>query len=195
MAINHVSVVPLDVERVLHDQTVIIEDGRIRVIAPSSDIDTSSSPTVLDGTRKYLMPGLADMHVHFWSPGDAPLFLAHGVTLVRNMSGAPFHLALQQQVERGEMPGPLIVTTGPIIEGDSFLLPTWNRATNPADAERIVRECVQRGYVQIKVYNALTSDTLHAIGQTAATCKVRMTGHCPTAMTFEEAIAAGMSNG
>jgi hypothetical protein len=56
-----------------------------------------------------------------------------------------------------------------------------------------VRGCVQRGYAQIKVYNALTSDTLHALGQTAAKCDVRMTGHCPTAMTFEEAITAGMS--
>jgi hypothetical protein len=193
LAITHVAVVPLDTERVLPDQTVIIEHGRIQVLAPSNEVDISSLPAVLDGAGKYLMPGLADMHVHYWSPGDAPLFLAQGVTLVRNMSGAPFHLALQQQVERGEMPGPRIITTSPIVEGDSFLLPLWYRATHPADAERIVQECVQRGYEQIKVYNALTSDTLQALGQAAATCNVRMTGHCPTAMTFEEAIAAGMS--
>jgi imidazolonepropionase-like amidohydrolase len=193
VAITHATVVPMDTERLLFDQTILIEDGYITALAPSSSVPVESFFTVVDGAGKYVIPGLADMHVHYWSPGDAPLFLAHGVTRVRNMSGAPFHLALQQQVERGETPGPRIITTSPIIEGDSFLLPLWYRATHAVDAERIVRECVQRGYEQIKVYNALTSDTLHALGQAAVTFHVRLTGHCPNVMTFEEAIDAGMS--
>jgi cytosine/adenosine deaminase-related metal-dependent hydrolase len=87
LAITHVTVVPMDTERLLPDHTVVLEDGRIRALAPSGSLDVAGVPgaQVVDGTGKYLLPGLADMHVHYWNPGVAALFLANGVTLVRNM--------------------------------------------------------------------------------------------------------------
>ena len=119
LAITHATVVPMDTERLLPDHTVVIEDGRIRTLAPSGSVDVTRTPgvQVVDGTGKYLLPGLADMHAHYWDPGVAALYLANGVTLVRNMWGAPFHLALRRQVQEGRLPGPRIVTTTPIIDG------------------------------------------------------------------------------
>ncbi|MGH7538298.1 MAG: hypothetical protein ACREMF_06665 [Gemmatimonadales bacterium] len=62
------------------------------------------------------MPGLADMHVHT-SERDLPLFLANGVTLVREMNGSPTHVALRARIERGELLGPRLVVTSPLLTG------------------------------------------------------------------------------
>jgi Amidohydrolase family len=195
LAITHITVVPMDTERLLFDQTVVIEDGHITTVVPSSAIEPADiqGAQVVDGSGKYVMPGLADMHVHYWAPGDFAMFLANGVTVVRNMSGAPFHLTLQQKVRQGELPGPHIVTTGPIVEGAGPVPPTWRIVTQPEEAERLVHQCAERGYQQIKVYNRLTPASLRALGQAAASTGLRLTGHCPNTMTFEEAIAAGMT--
>lgn len=91
LAITHVNVIPMDTERTLPDQTVLIENDRIVAIGPTCSIPLELSYMVIDGTDKYLMPGLADMHVHYWSPSEACLFLAQGVTVVRNMAGSPYH--------------------------------------------------------------------------------------------------------
>ena len=99
LAIAHVTVVPMDAERLFPDHTVIVEDGVIRALVPSSALEAEGLP-VVDGSGKYLMPGLADMHVHYWDPGEFALYLANGVTLVRNMFGAPLHLELEQRVQR-----------------------------------------------------------------------------------------------
>lgn len=86
LAITHVNVLAMDENRLLTDQTVILEDGYIRVLEPDQNRDVTVMQQV-DGSGKYLLPGLADMHVHYWNrgenPGEFALFLANGVTLVR----------------------------------------------------------------------------------------------------------------
>jgi imidazolonepropionase-like amidohydrolase len=199
LAITHVTVVPMDTERLLPDHTVVLEDGRIRTLAPSGSVDVTRTPgaRVVDGTGKYLLPGLADMHVHYWDPEAAALYLANGVTLVRNMWGAPFHLALRRQVQEGRLPGPRIVTTTPIIDGpDQRGRTLWPGATlldDPAQAAPLVRRYAARGYEQVKVLGQVTPDALRALGGAARAVGQRLTGHCPNAMAYEEAIDAGMA--
>ena len=193
MAIINVAVVPMDESRVLHDHTVVIDDGSITAVGPSAAMDTAGMPTV-DGSDRYLLPGLADMHVHYWTPGDSALFLANGVTLVRNMAGAPFHLELQRQIHDGELPGPRIVTASPIIDRVSPPLPTWRAADEPRAAKCLTGQLAARGYQQIKVLNSLNLETLHAICDEASLAGLRVTGHCPDGATFEQAIEAGMSS-
>ncbi len=193
LAVTHVTIIPMDLERLLADQTLLIENGRIVAMGPSSSFELAPGYAVVEGIGKYLLPGLADMHVHFSSPGDAILFLAHGVTMVRNMAGTPFHLAFQRHVQQHKLPGPFMVTTGPLLEGAAPVLPTWKVVAQPDEAESIVHACVERGYQQIKVYNLIQPEVLHALGLAAAQLGVRVVGHCPDAMTFEEAIAAGMT--
>ena len=196
LAVAHVTVVPMDAERLFPDHTVIIEDGVIRALAPSSALETEGLP-VVDGSGKYLMPGLADMHVHYWDTGEFALYLANGVTFVRNMFGAPLHLELEQRVQRGELPGPHIITTSPIIDGPGpDGQPIWPGSAllvQPEQAGPLVRQYAADGYQQIKAYSQLTRETLQALGMASAEAGLRMTGHCPNGLTFEEAIAAGMT--
>jgi hypothetical protein len=196
LAIAHVTVVPMDEEHLLPDYTVVIEDGFIRAMGPSSEINTDDM-RIVDGSRKYLMPGLADMHVHFEDSSEFAMFLANGVTLVRQMWGSSRHLAWERKVQRGELPGPHVVPTSPIIDGanrrghvvhaGSVLL------TDPAGADGLVAGYAASGYRQIKVYSLLSRETLQALGRASSRYGLRMVGHCPQAVTFEEAIAAGMS--
>ena len=193
MAITNVAVVPMDQNRVLPHQTVVIDDGFIKTIGPSVSVSTAGMSTV-DGSNKYLMPGLADMHVHYWTPRDPALFLANGITLVRNMAGAPFHLELQRQIQDGELPGLHIVTTSPIVDRMPPLLPTWRAADGPSTGKRLTGQLAARGYQQIKVLNSLSLETLHAVCDQASLAGLRVTGHCPDGATFEQAIAAGISS-
>ncbi|WP_161977127.1 amidohydrolase family protein [Dictyobacter kobayashii] len=193
LAITHVTVIPMDTERILPDQTVLIEDDRIVAMGPASAIPLEAFYTVIDGTDKYLMPGLTDMHVHYWSPNEAALFLAHGVTVVRNMAGNPYHLALQQQLQRKKLPGPLLYTTSPLIEGGPPIHSAWRAMTNADDAAKLVHTYAERGYQQIKIYNQLKPDVVRAMGQAARELGIRMVGHCSNFMTFEEASEAGQS--
>lgn len=118
-----VYVVPMDTERILDDQTVIVRDGIIEMIGARQNVVVPDTAFIVDGQGKYLMPGLADMHVHINNENDLLLFVAHGVTTVQNMwgykglprfMGLPNQLALRDKIEQGKLPGPIIYTAGPI---------------------------------------------------------------------------------
>src|SRR4051794_36384301 len=99
IAFVNVNVVPFDRERVLEGQTVIVREGRITQFGPTSKVKVPAGALKIDGRGKYLMPGLADMHVHLSAQPDLAsqqlqLFLTNGVTTVRNMIGKPEHLLL-----------------------------------------------------------------------------------------------------
>lgn len=105
-------------------QTVVIEDGRISRLGRAGDVPTAGL-AVVDGTGRYLMPGLTDMHAHLFAPSDLNLYLANGVTLVRDLWGSPLRLAMRDLVARGELLGPRIVAGSPIIDGPlSRIVPT-----------------------------------------------------------------------
>lgn len=196
LAITQVSVVTMESRRILEDQTVVVEDGVIRALAPSATHDVTGMQ-VIDGSGKYLTPGLADMHTHITDAGVLRLYLANGVTQVRNMDGLPFHLALARMVERGTLAGPRLVTVSPLIDGFGTqgltARPRSLVLMDPAQAEPMAQRLVKRGYREMKAYQWLTLDALGALGRAAAHAGVRMAGHCPDGITFEQAMAAGMS--
>src|SRR5262249_43528998 len=155
IAIRNVNVVPMDTERIEVDQTVLLRDATIERIGPAKQIMVPRAATVIDGRGKYLVPGLADMHAHLADPSDPPgtaeaelmLFLANGVTTIRNMRGFPSHLSLRDKVARGELLGPTIITAGTGLDGES--------AKSPADGEAAVRQQKALGYDLIKVLPGL----------------------------------------
>src|SRR5262249_27152642 len=118
-----VTMVPMDAERRLPDQTVVVRGGRLAHGGPSSTVPVPAGALRIDGRGKFLMPGLADMHVHLYTRDDLLLFLANGVTFVRNMWGSPQDLVWRARVERGELLGPTIYTAGPLLDGSP---PIWN---------------------------------------------------------------------
>jgi imidazolonepropionase-like amidohydrolase len=196
LVIAGATLIPMDGERRRRGLSVLIEDGTIVAIAPAAELAASGAET-LDATGMFLVPGLCDMHVHYWEPLDANLFLASGVTLVRNMSGSPFHLDLRRRVERGELAGPRLVTTSPMVDGlgeDGATV--WRGAASlvdPLAAAGMVAGYAAQGYEQIKAYSWLRADVLRALGRAADAAGLRLTGHCPEGVSYEEAIAAGMS--
>ena len=195
VAVTHVNVVPMDREVVLRDRTVVIDDGRIESIAPAATIDTGRM-RVIAGEGKWLMPGLSDMHVHFWDPSEAWLFLANGVTHVRNMWGTPLHLAWRQKVARREVAGPRMTTTSPIVDGvgpdGKTTWPGSVALTNAEEARPLVARLARRGYPQVKAYTTVQTEAFRALAAAARAEGLLMTGHCPRGMKYEEAIDAGM---
>ena len=119
-AFVNVNVIPMDTERVLENQTVIVEGDRITAIGPVDEVMVSEGAEIIEGNGAYLMPGLADMHNHLHvdaDPNFMRLYLAQGVTTIRNLNALPEHLAWREQVANGELLGPTIYTSGPVIVG------------------------------------------------------------------------------
>jgi len=108
----NVNVIPMSAETVMTQQTVIVEDGIIAMIGEVDTVPVPEEAIVIDGTDRFLMPGLAEMHAHVPGAGSAELdryfalFVANGVTTVRGMLGQPSHLQLRDDLLSGKVFGP-----------------------------------------------------------------------------------------
>ena len=130
IAIVSVNVIPMDKEEVLRDYTVIVRNGRITDLGPSSQLKTPSGAHVVDGKGKYLVPGWAEMHAHVPQVDDLEpmkevlmLYLVNGITNIRGMLGVPKHLELRDKIRSGEILGPHFITSGPSLSGQSVRSP------------------------------------------------------------------------
>lgn len=192
-AFVHVAVVPMDRELVLENWTVIVADGRIRELGPSSVLSVPERATVIDGRGKYLMPGLADMHAHTWEEDDFPLLLSNGVTTIRNMFGGRVHLRWKERIAAGELDSPTIYTAGPIIDGNP---PIWPGAVveDAAQARRSVAEQHSAGYDFLKVYSRLSREAYDAIFREGKALGMKVTGHVPDAVGLAAALRSGIDS-
>jgi hypothetical protein len=109
------------------------------------------------------MPGLADMHVHTWAEHDLTLFVAAGVTTVRDMFGSTRHLAWRNEIARGERLGPTLVTGSPVIDGEPPVWPGSLVLASPADADRVVDKLKAQGYDFLKPYSRLSREAYDAL--------------------------------
>lgn len=180
-AIVHANVVPMDRERVLRDHTVVIHGDRIVSVGPSREVVPPKGARIVDAAGRYLLPGLVDAHVHVRAESELRSYLQHGVTTVINMRGTPEHLALRGRIERGEVVGPTLYTTGPLLDGDP---PIWTGSstrvvTGPEAAPRIVGDHVEQGYDLVKVYNNLAPAALSAVVHEAHAAGLGVVGHLP----------------
>lgn len=122
IVIRSVNVIPMDREVVLTNQMVIIKDGRVAAIGQKLKYEKNA--LVIDGSGKYLIPGLAEMHAHVPPIDDMEpmkevllLFAANGITTIRGMLGHPKHLELRSKIISGEILGPRFFTSGPSFNG------------------------------------------------------------------------------
>jgi hypothetical protein len=121
VAFVNVSVLPMDRDRVLAGQTVVVRDGRIAEIGPVASVSVPADAQRIDGRGKFLMPGLAEMHAHVLGPQQPAelnrdimfLYIANGVTTIRAMLGAPNQLVLRDQLRSGEVLGPTMYVAAP----------------------------------------------------------------------------------
>jgi imidazolonepropionase-like amidohydrolase len=190
LAIEHVSVVTMERDVVLADQTVVLRDGLVVALGPAKDAAVPEGATRIDGHDRFLMPGLADMHVHVWDENDLFLFVANGVTTVRNMFGDPLQLGWRERIDKAELIGPRIYTAGPIVDGKSPVWPGSVELTDPTKADAVVLEQNAAGYDFLKPYSRLDRACYDALEVAAAKHGMRMMGHVPDRVGLEAALAA-----
>lgn len=190
-AFVNVNLVPMLSESVIPAQTVIVDNGLIREIGDVDAVRIPEDADAVDGTDRYLMPGLAEMHAHVPDTNSGTLdrefalFVANGVTTLRGMLGRPSHLALRQELLDGQVFGPRLITSGPSLNGRSV--------AGVNDARQQVREQAASGYDFIKIHPGLSADEFTAIAETANELGIPFAGHVPVAVGVEAALQLNMA--
>ena len=199
-AVVGVDVIPMDAERVLRDQTVIVRDGVIAEIGDRGAVRLPADAARLDGSGRFLIPGLVDMHVHLRDSSELLSYLAYGVTSVVHMSGPMANLPdvvdLRRRVAAGEIPGPAVYTTGRMLDGDPPINPDVSVAVRtPQEARAAVEAQIEAGVDFIKVYNNLDEGALRAAVAAAHARGLGVFGHIPRAGGREQALQRALDAG
>ena len=197
VAFVDVAVLPMDTNRVLEHQTVVVRDGRIIEAGPAARVRVPDGVLRIDGRGKFLMPGFAEMHGHLPNPGQQNaipgivetvlfLYVANGVTAVRGMQGNREHLLLRDRIAGRELLGPRLWVPGPAMAG--------NNTPNSAEGRRRVEENKDFGYDHLKVHENLSLETYDTIAATAKRVGLDFGGHVAAAVGVRHALAAGQKS-
>jgi hypothetical protein len=199
VAFVNVNVIPMDRERVLPNQTVIVRSGTITTIGDSKRNKPPAGAQVVDGTGKFLIPGLMDMHVHLFSDDEFPdslaedefkVMIAYGVTTIRLMIGTPEQLVLRERSAKGEILAPAIFAASPHLTGRKQ--PNAIVVTTEAEGRAAVAKSKQEGYDFIKVTTFLAPDVYEAIVDEARKQNIRVVGHADSrSVGLQRALKAG----
>jgi imidazolonepropionase-like amidohydrolase len=202
VAFTGVTVLPMDRDRRLADHTVVVSDQRITAVGPDGTVAVPDHATVVRGRRRFLVPGLADMHVHVQHPDELLLFVTSGVTTVRNMwgndgamrwMGFPDQRELRDRVAVGELLGPQIITAGPVLDGSPPTVPFMRAVGSVGQARDEVAEQAAAGYDFVKVYDRLTPEVFEAIAAAARDHDLPVAGHVPGRVDLRAALSSGLS--
>src|SRR5687768_14666382 len=180
-----VNVIPMDRERVITNQTVIIRNGLIAEIGDARKVRVPRDAVRVDATDRFLIPGLVDMHTHLLSDSDEypdsiaenelRVMVANGVTTVRFMIGTPELLALRTRSAKGEIDAPTIFVASPHLtgreQGNHFVVNT------PDEAREAVRKSKAAGYDFIKITTFIKAEVYDAAVDEAAKQNIRVVGH------------------
>jgi len=180
-----VDVLPMDRDVRLPAQTVVVHEGRIVAIGAKDTVDVPEGAKTIDGAGKVLMPGLAEFHGHVpggddpvWAEDTLALYLANGVTLVRNMAGDDSHPALRRRIDTGALDGPALVLASPWLRGDSV-----------EAVEREVRAHHAAGFDLLKL-GSVPADAYAHMAETAHALDIPFAGHIPEGVPLEAALDA-----
>ena len=174
------------------DATVVTSDGKIVAVGPSKDVKIPAGAQRIDVTGKYIIPGLWDMHAHYEQVEWGPIYLATGVTTVRDVGNEyDFITQVRDAVNSGKALGPHMLLAG-IVDGDSPYAIGITRVNSPADAQKWVTRYHDSGFQQIKIYSSVKSDNVKAICADAHKVGMTVTGHIPTGMNAYEGVEDGM---
>lgn len=205
VAFVDVNVIPMEASQLLRDRTVLVEGDRIVAIGPTGTVEIPAGATIIEGGGRYLVPGLTDAHVHLYGDGtatgttrpdfgDAPLYLAHGITTVINLRGLPEHLDWRARIERGELAGPTIYTSGDFIDEP--------RVRTPDDVQREVERQAAAGFDLVKYHEIYSRNPEEAttVGLSAAAYArlnaaareigIPLVGHAPVHLGLDAVLQA-----
>ena len=198
----NVTVVPMDREATVPDQTVVTRGERIVSVGPKDAAPVTDDAIVIDGAGLYLVPGLTDAHVHLpgtiFGPGraefgDAPLYLAHGVTTVFNLGGTAEHLEWRRRVMAGELLGPTIYTSPPFFNEP--------RVKSPDEVDHEISATVAAGYDLLKYREivgpnpapttvGLSQPAYERMNDAARRARLPLVGHAPVNLGLDVMLQA-----
>ncbi|MBW8868952.1 MAG: amidohydrolase family protein, partial [Acidobacteria bacterium] len=173
------------------DGVVVVRDGRIADVGTRGDVTIPGDVPTVDVAGKTIVPGLWDMHTHVTQIEWAPVYLAAGVTTVRDMGNEfAFITALRDAIEARRAAGPRVLLAGLVDGGGPNAFGT-EYATTPDEARRVVGKYHDAGFQQIKIYSLVTPPIVEALSAEAHRLGMTVTGHVPNGMTIEQAVSAG----
>ena len=193
LLLTHVNVVDVVAGTVQRDQDVVVRGDTIASVAPAGAAAPAGAQTV-DATGKFLVPGLADMHVHWYDERYLGLFIANGVTTVRQMWGFPLHFVWQGRIQNGGLLAPRMHVASAIVDGPNPVWPNSTVVADPADAAKVVGAIKTGGYDFVKVYSRLSKDAFLAIAKAARENEIPFAGHVPPSINAGEASDAGQKS-
>ena len=189
--ITHATVIDTQTGKESRDQTVVISGDRISHVGDSSTLKPTPKAKIVDGSGKFLIPGLWDMHVHGTKfDSTLPLYVANGVTGVREMFGPPDANKFRAELAARHLIAPHIYLASPIVDGKPPIVPNSIEVANANEARSAVDEQKQRGADFIKVYSLLSRDAYFAIIDEARRQNIPVDGHVPNSVSVWEATAA-----
>lgn len=195
LVIKDVNLIAMTEEKVEENISVYIKQGIIEAIGSFESLNLPKDTKIINAKGKYLLPGFSDMHVHlmFEEPQDEMnLYLANGITRVRNMFGLPWHREIQQRMSEDKLFGPDIFTTGPLLDGPGAFWPESVILENKEQAIKAVKEVKQKGFMAVKVYDRLSSEVFDQIMETAKEVDLPVMGHIPWEVGIENSYNAGL---
>ena len=208
IALAHVRVIDGTGAAAKDDQTIIISDGKIQSVEPSTTAKIPANAQTLDLSGYTVLPGLVGMHNHMFFPmGGSPpmysnmgssfprLYLAFGVTTIRTTgSVAPYtDLELKRLIDAGRVLGPKMHVTAPYLEGKGSFTPVMHELKDADDARRLVNFWADAGATSFKAYMNITRDELRAVVEEAHKRNLKVTGHL-CSIGFREAAEIGIDN-
>jgi hypothetical protein len=191
LALMHVTVIDTTGGAAKPDMTVVIAGNRIITVAKSDEIRLPKNVETVNANGKFLIPGLWDMHVHWYEKDYLPLFIANGVTGTRQMYGVPIFQQWRKEIEAGQLLGPHILIPSPIVDGPKPVWPGSIAVASPSEARQAVIQVKRAGADFVKVYSLLSRDAYFAIADESKKQDIPFEGHVPDSVTLEEASNAG----
>jgi len=174
------------------DSAIVIRNGKIVAIGPRSSTVIPQNAQVIDASGKTVLPGLWDMHAHFEQVEWGPIYLAAGVTTVRDCGNElEFITAVRDAIANGHGLGPRILAAG-VVDGDGPLALGVQRVNNAEQAKEWVDRYHSLGFQQIKIYSSMTEPSVAAVATEAHLLGMTVTGHIPEGMNGYQGVNAGM---
>jgi len=194
LAFIHVTVIDATGAPPTPDMTVVVTGDRITNVGKTGKLRVPKGAEVMDGTGKFLIPGLWDMHVHLSITTEAslPAFVANGVTGVRDMGGDASQIdGWRKRIDAGLLLGPRIIRAGPFVDGPKKTAMYRLTVNDEAEARQAVVSLKQQGMDFVKVHNRVPRDAYLALADECRKKGMAFVGHIPRGVSAEEASEAG----
>lgn len=195
--IRKTNIIDIENGKVIPDKNVIIKNGIISEIASNDIMFKTKADTVIDGSGKYLMPGLWDMHTHIWNNTTAfPLLIANGITGIRGMFENMYAVKKwREEMSNGKITGPRLFVAGPVLDGPKPVWPGSVAIHNEDEARHAVDSLKNKLHVDfIKPYSLLSYQSYMAIADECRKQHIAFAGHVPNEVSVAEAAQAGQKS-